>query len=275
MSMSAKTVITRGSNTRQFYQEILEYKELMLFLTWRDILVRYKQTTVGVAWAVIQPVIVVSIFTLIFGRFAKFPSQGLPYPLIILSAMLVWHFFSQSLSEGGNSLVSNSNIVSKIYFPKIIFPLSSILVCMVDLLIGLVIFLVAMMIFGVRPSLYILYLPVFFCWLLILSAGVTFWISAMNVKYRDFRYLIPVIIQVGIYISPVGFISAVVPHAYRWLYSLNPLVGIIDGFRWSLLGGQFEPYWLGLILSAIVTLLIFLTGIRYFRKTERYFSDII
>jgi lipopolysaccharide transport system permease protein len=238
--------------------------------------VRYKQTVIGIAWSVIRPVLTMIVFTIIFGRLAKFPSEGnTPYPILVFTAMLPWQLFSNSLSESSNSLIASRNIITKIYFPRLIVPSSSVIVCLVDFLISLAILGVLMIWYHFVPGWRILLLPFFLFLALTTAMGVGFWISALNVKYRDFRYLIPFVVQFGLYISPVGFSSAVVPEKWRLLYSFNPMVGVIDGFRWSIIGGNSQIYLPGFFLSVGLTLVIFLLGLSYFRKTERTFADVI
>jgi len=275
MSDDFDLIIEPGKGIKQYWADLWRYRELFYFLAWRDILVRYKQTVIGVAWSVIRPVLTMAVFSVIFGRLAKFPSEGVPYPILVFAAMLPWQLFSNSLSESSNSLITSRNMITKIYFPRLIVPTSSVIVCLVDFLISLAILGVLMIWYNFVPGWRILLLPLFLLLALTTAMGVGFWISALNVKYRDFRYIIPFIVQFGLYISPVGFSSSVVPDKWRLLYSINPMVGVIDGFRWSIIGGNSQIYLPGLLLSVGLTLVIFLLGLSYFRKTERTFADVI
>jgi lipopolysaccharide transport system permease protein len=275
MSNDFDLIIEPGKGIKQYWADLWRYRELFYFLAWRDILVRYKQTVIGVAWSVIRPVLTMAVFSVIFGRLAKFPSEGVPYPILVFAAMLPWQLFANSLSESSTSLITNRNMITKIYFPRLIVPTSSVIVCLVDFLISLAILGVLMIWYDFVPGWRILLLPFFLFLALTTAIGVGFWISALNVKYRDFRYIIPFVVQFGLYISPVGFSSAVVPEKWRLLYSINPMVGVIDGFRWSIIGGNSQIYLPGFFLSVGLTLVIFLLGLSYFRKTERTFADVI
>lgn len=268
-------VIEGGRSERHYWGDLWRYRELFYFLSWRDILVRYKQTAIGVAWSVLRPLMMMIVFTVIFGRLAKFPSEGAPYPVMVFAAMLPWQFFSNALSECSNSLIANSNMLTKVYFPRLIVPASAVIVSLVDFFISLFIMAGLMMWYGFAPGWNIVTLPFFLGLALLTSFGFGLWFAALNVKYRDFRYVVPFIIQFGLYVSPVGFVSSVVPEKWRLLYSLNPMVGVIDGFRWAVLGGGAQLYWPGFLLSTGLTLLVFMLGIRYFRNTEKAFADII
>jgi len=257
------------------FKELWIYRELFLFLTWRDIIIRYKQTVIGIAWAVIRPLLTMVVFSIIFGKLAKLPSNGIPYPILIFTALLPWQFFSNTLSESSNSLISNSNLISKIYFPRLIMPVATVLSGVVEFLISCLILIVMIIYYKMPIMLNIIYLPLFFIFALITSLGIGLWFSALNVEYRDVRYVIPFLIQLGLYISPVGFSSSIIPTKWRLLYSLNPMVGVIDGFRWSLLGQKISLYLPGLYLSIIISILVLVTGSIYFRKMERTFADII
>ena len=275
MSDDFDLIIEPGKGIKQYWADLWRYRELFYFLAWRDILVRYKQTVIGIAWSVIRPVLTMAVFSVIFGRLAKFPSEGVPYPVLVFAAMLPWQLFSNSLSESSNSLIASRNMITKIYFPRLIVPTSSVIVCLVDFLISLAILGVLMIWYHFVPGWRIFLLPFFLFLALTTAMGVGFWISALNVKYRDFRYIIPFVVQFGLYISPVGFSSSVVPEKWRLLYSINPMVGVIDGFRWSIIGGNSQIYLPGFFLSVGLTLVIFLLGLSYFRKTERTFADVI
>jgi len=274
-SSQQELIIEAGRTEGQYWKDIWHYRELFYFLAWRDILVRYKQTVIGIAWSLIRPLLTMVVFTIIFGKLAKLPSGGVPYPILVFAAMLPWQFFSNSLSESSNSLIANSNLLSKIYFPRIIMPTSSVIVSLVDFLISFVILALLMIWYKFIPDWRIVTLPFFLMLALFASLGFGLWIAALNVKYRDFRYIIPFIVQFGLYISPVGFSSSIVPGKWRFLYSINPMVGVIDGFRWALLGQNIQLYWPGFLLSIGLTLLVFLYGLRYFRMTERTFADVI
>jgi lipopolysaccharide transport system permease protein len=271
----SKLVIEAGHTERHYWRDLWRYRELFYFLAWRDILVRYKQTVVGVSWSVIRPVLTMLILTVTFGKFARMPSGGVPYPLLVFCGLLPWQFFSTALSESGNSLVTNSNLISKIYFPRVIVPGSSVISSFVDFLISAALLGLLMIWYRFLPPLAIVFLPLFVFLAFAASFGVGLWIGALMVKYRDFRFIVPFIVQFGLLISPVGFLSSIVPDRFRLLYSLNPIVGVIDGFRWCLLDGEQVIYWPGLLASLASTGLLVVSGISYFRKTERTFADII
>lgn len=274
-SSSGSFVIESGRARGQYWQDLWRYRELFYFLAWRDILVRYKQTAIGMAWALIRPFLTMVVFTVVFGQLAKLPSDGAPYPILVFTATLPWQFFANSLAESSNSLITNANLISKVYFPRLIIPASAVMVSFVDFLVSGIILVGLMAWYNFVPSWRILALPLFIAlgWLAAMGAGL--WLSTLSVKYRDFRYVVPFIIQFGLYISPVGFSSRIVPEGWRLLYSLNPLVGVIDGFRWAILGGQAELYLPGLLLSTGFVGLLFVTGVRYFRAYERTFADVI
>jgi lipopolysaccharide transport system permease protein len=272
---SHRLVIEAGRTELHYWKDLWRFRELLYFLSWRDILVRYKQTVIGVAWSVIRPVLTMIVFTVIFGKLAKFPSGGAPYPILVYAAMLPWQFFSNALSESSNSLISNANMISKVYFPRLIVPCSAVIVSLVDFLISFAVLVVLMAWYRFIPDWRIVLVPLFLVLALLASLGFSLWLSALNVKYRDFRYIVPFIVQFGLYVSPVGFSSNVVPEKWRLLYSLNPMVGVIDGFRWAILGGDAQIYWPGFLLSLSLMLLILYGGVRYFRNTERIFADII
>lgn len=268
-------VIEAGRTERHYWRDLWRYRELFYFLAWRDILVRYKQTVIGMLWAVIRPLLAIIVFTVIFGKLAKLPSGDIPYPILVCAAMLPWQFFASAFAEAGNSLIGNANLISKVYFPRVIVPASAIVVTFVDFLISVVILIGLMLWYGFFPDWRVLALPLFIAVAIGAALGIGLWIAALNVKYRDFRYVIPFIAQFGLYISPVGFSSSVVPEPWRLLYSVNPMVGVIDGFRWALLRGQETLYWPGLILSTALVALVLIIGIVFFRRAERSFADII
>ncbi len=268
-------IIEPGKINKQYWQDLWLYRELFYFIAWRDILVRYKQTVMGVAWGIIRPVLTMVVFTVIFGNLAEFPSEGVPYPILVFAAMLPWQLFATSLAESSNSLIANVNLISKVYMPRLILPASTVAVALVDFFISFVILCTMMVWYQFVPGWRILYLPLFLVLALITAYGFSLWLGALNVKYRDFRHLVPFIVQFGLYISPVGFSSNVIPDKWRLLYSLNPMVGVIDGFRWAIIGKETVIYMPGFILSTVLSLTIFFTGLYYFRKTERTFADFI
>jgi lipopolysaccharide transport system permease protein len=271
----SELIIEAGHAERQYWRDLWNYRELFYFLAWRDILVRYKQTAIGVIWALLRPLLTMIVFTIVFGKLAKLPSEGVPYPILVFSALLPWQFFANSFSESSNSLIHNANLISKVYFPRLVIPTSSVIVSFVDFLISGVILVGLMIWFEYWPTWRILSLPFLILVAFIASMGAGLWIAAMNVKYRDFRYVVPFIVQFGLYISPVGFSSTVVPEKWRLLYSMNPMVGVIEGFRWAIIGKDISFYLPGFVLSLCFVTLIFIGGLWFFRKTERTFADII
>ena len=268
-------IIEPGRLKKNYWRDLKYFHELFLFLAWRDILVRYKQTAIGLAWSIVRPLLTMIVFTVIFGRLAKLPSEGVPYPILVYAAMLPWQFFATTFADASNSLVSNSNMLTKIYFPRIIIPTSTVIVNLVDFFISFLILVGLMIWYNFVPSWNILFLPLFLLMAVVTSLGAGLYVSALNVKYRDFKYIVPFIVQFGMYISPVGFSSNVIPEKYRLLYSLNPMVGVIDGFRWSILGGDTKIYVPGFLLSLGLIAFLLFNGIRYFRKVERSFADVI
>jgi lipopolysaccharide transport system permease protein len=268
-------VIEAGCTERQYWKDLWRYRELFYFLAWRDILVRYKQTVVGTSWAVLRPLLTMLVLTFVFGRLANMPSGGVPYPILVFCGMLPWQFFSTAMSESGTSLVGNTSLVSKVYFPRMTIPASSIVTSMVDFLISAGLLVLLMIWYRYLPGPQVFVLPLFVMLALAAALGLGLWISALMVRYRDFRFIVPFIVQFGLYISPVGFQSGVVPDQWRLLYSMNPMVGVIDGFRWAILGGDIPLYWPGFLLSLGIIAIVLVTGIRYFRRTERTFADVI
>lgn len=269
-------VLESGRAERHYWRDLWAYRELFWILAWRDVSVRYKQTVIGVLWAVLRPFLTMVVLTVIFSVIAKLPTEGnAPYAIMVFAGMLPWFLFSTILSEAANSLVVNSQLIGKVYFPRIIIPASSAVVALVDFGINLAMFAVLMAWFGFAPSWNILLLPAFVALAILASLGPALLIGALNVKYRDFRYVIPFIAQFGLYISPVGFSSAVVPEQWRLLYSLNPMVGVIDGFRWCLLGGESTLYMPGFLLSLGIVVVFLWLGVTYFRRTERGFADVL
>jgi lipopolysaccharide transport system permease protein len=270
--------IEAGCTESQYWKDLWRYRELFYFLAWRDILVRYKQTIIGMAWALIRPFLTMVVFSVVFGTLAKLPSEGVPYPILVFAAMLPWQFFANALSECSNSLIGNANLISKVYFPRLIVPASAVIVSFVDFLVSGMIMLGLMAWYNFIPSWRILTLPLFISIAFAASMGAGLWLAALNVKYRDFRYIVPFIVQFGLYISPVGFSSSIVFQRFPqwgWIYSLNPMVGVIDGFRWAILGEESNLYLPGFMLSIGLVVLLILSGIWYFRKVERTFADVI
>jgi lipopolysaccharide transport system permease protein len=272
-------IIEAGKTERHYWADLWRFRELFFFLSWRDILVRYKQTVIGVLWAVIRPLLTTVIFTIIGSRLAKLPSDGLPYAVLVYSAMLPWQFFAQSLAEASNSLITNANMISKIYFPRLIIPASSVIVCFVDFLISAAILAALMAWYHVMPGWKLLLLPAFTVLAFFASFGISLWLAALNVKYRDFRYIIPFIVQFGLYVSPVMFSSSVIRDqlgdTVARLYCLNPMVGVIDGFRWAVGGRADADLGINLLVSLFVTVLMLFSGVKYFRSVEKAFADII
>jgi lipopolysaccharide transport system permease protein len=268
-------VIEAGRAERHYWRDLWRFRELFFFLAWRDILVRYKQTTIGIAWALGRPLITMMVFTLIFSKLAKLPSEGAPYPILVFAALLPWQFFSSAFSSAGDSLVSNAGLISKVYFPRLVIPTSALIVSFVDFLVSGLILVALMIWYGYAPSLRILTLPLFILVVFATAMGAGLWVAALNVKYRDFRIIVPFVVQLGLYVSPVGFSSNIVPEQWRLLYSTNPMVGVIDGFRWAILGGSTQLYWPGFLLSLFLVLVILFTGILFFRNSEKTFADMI
>jgi len=272
----ARLIIEPGRIEREYWRDLWRYRELFYVLAWRDVSVRYKQTVIGVLWALLQPLLTMIVFTVIFNRIAKMPAQeGIPYPLLVLAGTLPWQFFSTALAGASQSLVGNANLISKVYFPRLIIPTSSVVTAFIDLLIGFSLMLAAMAWYQFLPPWQIIFLPFFVVLAFLTALGPGLLITALNVKYRDFRYIIPFTLQLGYFVSPVGYASGHVGDKWKLLYSLNPVVGVIDGFRWSLLGGenQIDPRSFGLSLAVTAALLVW--GISYFRRTERTFADVI
>jgi lipopolysaccharide transport system permease protein len=278
--MVPELIIEPGRAEKNYWRDLWRYRELFYILAWRDISVRYKQTVIGVAWALIQPLLTMLIMTIIFGKVAKLPSDGnTPYSIMVFAAMLPWMFFSSSLSSASQSLVGNANLISKVYFPRLIIPAGAVITSLVDFLVSFTILAAMMVWFQFWPDWRILTLPLFIALAFLAAIGPGLLITALNVKYRDFRYVIPFLVQFGLYLSPVGFSSSVIRERFGdtafTFYSLNPMVGVIDGFRWALLGGHTIIYWPGFCLSmALVAVLLFL-GTWYFRRMEKTFADVI
>lgn len=268
--------IESGQSEQQYWRDLWRYRELFYFLAWRDVLVRYKQTAIGVAWAIIRPFITMIVFTVIFGRLANLPTQGsAPYPILVLSALLPWQFFSSSLLQASGSLTSNANLLSKIYFPRLIIPASAIVVNLIDFSISTLLLFGLMIWFHYVPTWRIITLPIFVLIAIFSAFGAGLWFASLNVKFRDISQVIPFVVQLGLYVSPVAYSSTIVPERWRLLYSLNPMVGVIDGFRWAILAGNQPLSGLEIALAFGVMIGLVWSGIRYFRSVERTFADII
>jgi lipopolysaccharide transport system permease protein len=271
--MSANRIIIEpGRTEKNYWKDLWLFRELFYILSWRDIKVRYKQTVIGASWSIIRPVLTTIIFTVVFNKVAKLDAPPhVPYTILVFTGMLPWQFFANALSESSNSLIGNSNLISKVYFPRLIIPASSIITSLVDFAVSFGLLLVMMLYYQFIPDIKILLLPVFILLALLAAFGVGLYITALNVKYRDFRYIIPFIIQIGLYITPVGFSSSIVPEKWRLWYSINPMVGIVDGFRWCILDEHL--YLPGFILSTSIIGFFLFLGIWYFRRTEKSFAD--
>jgi lipopolysaccharide transport system permease protein len=266
-------VIEAGRAERHYWRDLWRYRELFLFLAWRDIIVRYKQTNFGVAWALARPFLTMLLFTLVFSKLAGLPSDGVPYSMLVLSALLPWQFFTGAFSSASESLVSNAAMISKVYFPRLLFPISAMVVSFVDFLIASLIMIGLMVWYGFAPDLRMLTLPLFILVALVTSMAVGLWMAALNVKHRDIGIIIPVAVQFGMYVSPVVYSSSLVPDKWRLLYFMNPMAGVIEGFRWAILGGNSRIYLPGFLLSIVMVIVILVSGIAYFRKTEKSFVD--
>jgi len=269
-------ILEPGRTEKNYWADLWRYRELFVILAWRDVSVRYKQTIIGILWALIRPFLTMVVFTIIFGRIAKLPSDGnAPYTLLVVAAMLPWSLFSSALSESSNSLISNANLIGKVYFPRLIIPAATLVTTFIDFLISFIILIGMMVYYQFAPGWHMLLLPFFIILALLASLGPGLWITALNVKYRDFRYIIPFVVQFGLYVSPVGFSSNIVPEQWRMFYSLNPMVGVIDGFRWCILGGNSPIYIPGFLLSLAIIAFFLYAGISRFRKMEKTFADLI
>jgi len=267
--------IEAGKAERHYWMDLWRYRELFYILAWRDIAVRYKQTAIGVLWAVIRPVLTMMILVVVFGKIAKLPSEGVPYPIFVFAAMLPWVFFSSAFADASNSLIGNANLISKVYFPRLIIPVAPVIVALIDFMISFAILLILMVWYGYWPDWHVIVLPLFLLLGFLAALGAGLFVASLNVKYRDFRFIIPFVVQLGLYISPVGFSTTIVPEQYRLIYYLNPMVAVVDGFRWAISGGNtaFNPE--ELIMSVCVVTILCVTGVMYFRKTEKTFADVI
>ncbi len=254
--------------------ELWAYRELLLFLAWRDVSVRYKQTLLGAAWAILQPLLSMIVFTLIFGNFAGLPSDNVPYPVLTYTALLPWQYFATAMSNASNSLVGSANLLTKVYFPRLVIPVAAVLPAAVDFVIAFAILLVMMLIYGITPTWNVLWLPVFMLLAVVTALGVSLWLSALNVQYRDVRYAVPFLVQFWMYASPVAYSSSIIPERWRALYGLNPMTGVIEGFRWALLGTDTAPGVFTLI-SAGIAVLILVSGAFYFTHMEKTFADVV
>jgi lipopolysaccharide transport system permease protein len=272
---SQELIIEAGRTAGQYWRDLWRYRELLYFLAWRDILVRYKQTLIGITWALVRPLVTIVIFTVIFGNLANLPSNGVPYPILVCAAMLPWQLFADALTESSNSLVANAHLITKVYFPRMLVPLSSLAVGLVDFLISLSILVGLMVWYDFWPTWRMLTLPLFLAIALGTAAGVGIGLAALNANYRDVRYVVPFLVQLGVYASPVAYSSSIIPERYRLVYSLNPMVGVIEGFRWAILGGDFAIHWPGFLLSLMLIGLLLAGGIWYFRRTEQRLVDVL
>jgi lipopolysaccharide transport system permease protein len=270
-----KIVIEAGRSESQYWRDLWRFRELLVFLSWRDVAVRYKQTVMGVAWAIIRPVATVVIFVVVFGRIAKLPSDGMPYPLLVIVGMLAWQLFATGFTSAGDSLVGSSNLVSKVYFPRLLVPMSAVAVSCVDFVVTLPVVAIMMIWYGIWPTWRIVFFPAFILLTLAAAMSLGIWLAALNVRYRDIRFITPFAVQFGIYVTPVGFSSAAVPEQYWILFALNPLTSIIEGFRWSVLGRADGFNLLSLAWTVLLSGVLLWTGIRYFRGTERTIVDVI
>jgi lipopolysaccharide transport system permease protein len=274
VSAPPETILEAGRTARNYWRDLWRYRELAGFLAWRDIKVRYKQAVLGVAWAVIQPTVQTVLLTFVFGKLAKMSDGGVPYPLLVLGGLLPWQLFTGAFNGAGNSLVGNSHLISKVYFPRLIVPISSAAVALVDFLVMLALAVPVCAAFGLWPGWQLLLLPLFVALALVIALGAGLWITALTVKFRDFRFITPFLLQIGMFVTPVGYRTDILPN-WRDLLALNPLSGVVDGMRWCLLGGRTEIYLPGLAGSVVIGLLLLVTGVWYFRRTERQFADVI
>ena len=274
-NVNNQIIIDANQIQAEYFNDIYRFRELFYFLAWRDLLVRYKQTALGIVWALIRPMLNMAVFAFVFGKIAHLPSNNVSYPLFILAAMIPWQLFANCLVDTSQSLVNNAPMISKVYFPRIILPISHILVHCVDFLISLTFLFILLAFAGYFSHWELLALPAFVFLNLVLCLGTSLWLAAASVRYRDFRFIIPFIVQFGVFISPVGYSSFLIPEAWRWIYFLNPMAGIIEGFRWSCFGIYNPELPLAIALSCAVNMVILITGFKFFRKMERVFADII
>jgi lipopolysaccharide transport system permease protein len=275
MSISGEILIEPGRPIHRYWRDLWRYRELFYFMAWRDVLLRYKRTSIGFAWAVLRPFLTMLVFTLIFSKLAKLPSGGAPYPILVYTAILPWQFFATAFQDAGNSLSNKETIISKIYFPRLIIPASAVFVSFLDFLAASIVLAGLMIWYGFLPDWRIFALPVFILLVFLVTLGAGLWIAALSVKYKDFRYVIPFVVQMGLYISPIGFSSSLVPEPWRALYALNPMVGVIEGFRWAVLGIDSGSLERSAGISAGVAVVLLLSGVLYFRKIERSLAEIL
>jgi len=275
MYSNIQIIIEPKKSSAQYWTAIWAQRELLFFLAWRDILVRYKQTIIGILWSVLRPLLTMFFFTIVFNKLAGLESGKIPYPVMVLAGVVPWQFFSSALVDSSNSLLSNSNMVSKIYFPRLILPMSAILGNLVDFLISFILLLLLMAFYKMPPTWHIILVVPMILLTIYALLGFGFWFSALNARYRDFRYIVPFMLQMGLFVSPIGFSSEVVPEKWRILYSMNPMVSIIDGFRWVITAGEFPIIWSSFFVSFVVMTIIFYSGLKYFQKAENNLADVI
>ena len=278
--MAFEVFIEPGRTESNYWKDLWRYRELFYILSWRDLKVRYKQTIIGVVWSVLRPLLTMMIFTFVFGQIAKFTAPpGVEYAVLVFAGLLPWQFFAAGLSEASNSLIGNERLISKVYFPRMIIPAASVITSLVDFLISLGIMIILLLWYRTVPSINLVFLPLFIIMAFFASFGVGLLLTALNVKYRDFKHVVPFLIQIGLYLSPVGFTSEkaaqIIPEKLRMLYYLNPMAGVIDGFRWCFFGDKTPIYWTGMFISLAVIIIFLLIGVRTFRKMERSFADLI
>jgi lipopolysaccharide transport system permease protein len=268
-------IIEAGRSNAHYWRDLWRYRELLYFIARRDIAVRYKQTVLGIAWAVLRPLAAMVVFTLIFGRIANLPSDGAPYSLLVFTGMVPWFFFAAALSESSNSLLANANLLSKVYFPRLLVPVAALGAPLVDLLVGIVLLVLLMLWLGYPPNLRMFALPAFMLLAYCAALGLGLWFAALNIQYRDFQFVVPFLIQFGLFASPIGYSSKLIPEQWRLLFSLNPMVSVIDGFRWALLGEPFSFHLDALFFSVLLTAIVLAGGLWFFRRTERALADVI
>ena len=278
--MSFEVFIEPGRSEKNYWKDLWRYRELFYILSWRDLKVRYKQTVIGVVWSILRPLLTMMIFTFVFGNIAKFdPPVGIKYAVLVFAGLLPWQFFAAGLSEASNSLIGNERLISKVYFPRMIIPAASVITSLVDFFISLLLMFGLMIWYGTIPSINLIFLPVFIILAFFASFGVGLWLTALNVKYRDFKHVVPFLVQIGLYLSPVGFTSEkaaqIIPEKFRLLYYINPMAGVIDGFRWCFFGDKTPIDWNGMLISFGVIIIFLLIGVRTFRKMEKNFADLI
>ncbi len=275
MSTPQSITIEAGSGFHHYWRDLWQYRELFYFMAWRDVLLRYKQMTIGFAWAILRPFLTMLVFTFVFGKLAKLPSGGVPYAVMVYAGLLPWQFFATAFADSGNSLANKESIITKIYFPRLIIPTSAVMVSFVDFMAASLVLVGLMLWYELIPDIRVLMLPAFMLMLFIIGVGAGLWISALSAKYKDFRFVIPFVVQIGLYLSPVGFRSALIPDNWQWAYSLNPMVGVINGFRWSILGIQNPGFEQSVAIATGMAFLLLLTGAWYFRSMERSLAEIL